>query len=131
MFEKKFNAKELYILHVSELIYYVPFDTEGVCYNDYYTREYYTVASSKDELNFKDVFKIQKYKSDGYVGFGVMRDIKEMIPLKDYDNDINDSLNRQEIGALLEAFVEEINNLATENISESEVSEVKKLELLA
>lgn len=131
MFEKKFNAEELYILHVSELIYYVPFDNDGVYFSDYYTNEYYTIASSKDKKTFKDVFKMQKYKSDGYTGFGVMRDIEEMIPLKSYASEIKDSLNRKEIAAILDTFVEEINQFALDAISEPEVSEVKELKLLA
>lgn len=108
MFDKKYNVEELYILRVREVLYYVPLDVEGVYYDNYFTKEYYTVASSKDELTFKDVFKTCKYKTEGSIGIGVMRDILEKLPLKSYAEDINHPLKREEIGTILENFVEEL-----------------------
>ncbi len=125
MFERKFKTDELYILHISELIYYVPFETEGMCYKDYYTQEYYTIASSKDEINFKDVFKSSKYKTTGYIGFGVMRDIEESIPLKSYAPNIQETITRSEASSLIDIFVQELRSAQEETIEQ----ENKKLQL--
>lgn len=130
MFEKKFAVEDLYILHVSELVYFVPLDNEGVYYNDYFTKEYYTIASSRDGKNFKDVFKFDKYKKDGYVGFGVMRDIAEMIPLQSYAVNIASTLNRKEAAMLLNSFVNEINQYVKTTPVTSERCENKKLGLV-
>lgn len=125
MFEKTYSTDELYILHISELIYYVPFDTEGMTYKDYYTQEYYTIATSKDKENFKDIFKYSKYKMSGYVGFGVMRDIEEIMPLKAYQEDIKDHITKREASVLIDSFVRELNCIE-ESI---DTEETKKLEL--
>lgn len=130
MFERKFNVEELYILHVSELTYYIPFDNDGIYFDDYYAQEYYTIASSKDGKTFKDIFKIAKYKSAGYVGFGLMRDIEEILPLKSYTENINGSLTRDKAAEILDSFVEELNELAETRDEQPKVLEGKKLELL-
>lgn len=81
MKEKKYATRDLYILHVSELIYLVP-DGE-ICYSPdtMYEREYYTVAERKKENKYRDVFEFKTYKKEGIVGLGTIREIKEPISI--------------------------------------------------
>ena len=52
---KKYETKNLYILHISELVYFVP-DGETLYTPDtMYEKEYYTIAEKKSDERYKDL----------------------------------------------------------------------------
>ncbi len=81
MKEKNYATRNLYILHVSELIYLVP---DGEIYyssESMYEKEYYTIAEKKKENKYRDIFEFKTYKKEGIVGFGTIREIEEPISI--------------------------------------------------
>lgn len=122
MKEKKYETKNLYILHISELVYFVP-DGETLYVPDtMYTREYYTVAEKKSDEKFKDLFNLfTTYKNNTHVGVGTIKDIEESISIDELTDFQVPTMTKRDTLVVLRDYIKTLN--PKENI---EISAPKK-----
>lgn len=110
MRNKKYNKRDLYILYVDEYVYYIPYADEILISGTDYSIDYYTVAFSKDEKKFIDVFNKKKYYIPGKFLLGNYRDVKTFIPIKNYVDSEVDLLDLSYINEALEKYKDEVKN---------------------
>lgn len=107
MRNRKYNKNDLYILYVDEYVYYIPYADEILASGTDYSIDYYTVAFSKDEKKFIDVFNKKKYYIPGKFLWGNYRDVKTFIPITSYVDSEDDFLDISYINDTLEKYKDE------------------------
>ncbi len=107
---KKYETKNLYILHISELVYFVP-DGETLYTPDtMYEKEYYTIAEKKSDERYKDLFNFcTTYKNNTHVGLGTIKDIEESISVDELTGFCISTMTKKEALLVLRNYLKELN----------------------